>query len=78
MADERKQLIQDIINKKRYTTYLEIGVFAGGVFFPVKAKRKVAVDPEFTFGKFKRTKKALKNLSNLTARYYEMPSDIFF
>ncbi|MDP4264742.1 MAG: class I SAM-dependent methyltransferase [Bacteroidota bacterium] len=78
MADERKQLIQDIINKKKYTTYLEIGVFAGGVFFPVRAKRKIAVDPEFTFGKFKRRKKILKNLSNLNARYYEMPSDDFF
>ena len=78
MADERKQLIQDIINKKKYSTYLEIGVFAGGVFFPVKAKRKIAVDPEFTFGKFKRTKKILKNLDNLKASYYEMPSDDFF
>lgn len=78
MADERKQLIQDIINRKKFTTYLEIGVFAGGVFFPVKAKRKIAVDPEFTFGKFKRTKKILKNLSNLNASYYEMPSDDFF
>jgi len=78
MADERKQLVQDIINKKKFTTYLEIGVFAGGVFFPVKAKRKIAVDPEFTFGKFKRAKKILKNLDNLNARYYEMPSDDFF
>lgn len=78
MADERNQLIQDIINKKKYTTYLEIGVFAGGVFFPVKVKRKIAVDPEFTFGKFKRNKKILKNISNLNARYYEMPSDDFF
>jgi Methyltransferase domain len=78
MADERKQLIQDIINKKKYSTYLEIGVFAGGVFFPVKAKRKIAVDPEFTFGKFKRRKKILKNLSNLNASYFEMSSDDFF
>ena len=68
MADERKQLVQEIINKKEYTTYLEIGVFAGGVFFPVNAKRKIAVDPEFTFDKFKRTKKILKNLSNFNAR----------
>ena len=78
MADERKQLIQDIINQKQYITYLEIGVFAGGVFFPVKAKRKIAVDPEFTFGKFKRTKKILKNLSNINASYFEMSSDEFF
>jgi len=78
MPDERKQLIQEIINKKKYTTYLEIGVFAGGVFFPVKAKRKIAVDPEFTFGKFKRRKKILKNLSNFNASYYEISSDDFF
>jgi hypothetical protein len=78
MADERKQLIHDIINKKKYTTYLEIGVFSGSVFFPVKAKLKIAVDPEFKFGKFKRIKKILKNPDNLNARYYEMSSDDFF
>jgi hypothetical protein len=78
MADERKQIIQDAINKKHFTTYLEIGVFAGSVFFDVKAKRKIAVDPEFRFGKFKRTKKILKNLSNLNASYFEMTSDDFF
>jgi hypothetical protein len=78
MADERKQLIRDILNKKKNATYLEIGVFSGSVFFPVKAKRKIAVDPEFRFGKFKRLKKIVKNLHNINASYYEMSSDDFF
>lgn len=78
MADERKQIIQDLIDKKRYSTYLEIGVFSGTVFFGVKARKKIAVDPDFQFGKFKRTKKIIKNFSNLNAEYYELTSDDFF
>jgi Methyltransferase domain len=78
MANERKYLIQDMINKKKYATYLEIGVFLGGLFFPIKAKRKIAVDPHFVFGKVKRMKAIRHNLSNFNSRYYEKSSDDFF
>ncbi len=41
----RFDIIQEIIEKKNYQSYLEIGCFADEVFTKIKIKRKVGVDP---------------------------------
>ena len=41
----RYQIIQEIILKKQYKTYLEIGCFAGEVFNKIKIEKKIGVDP---------------------------------
>lgn len=74
----RNTVIQDIIDKKKAHSYLEIGVDHGKNFFPIKAGKKIAVDPSFKFGKKKRTKWALKNLYNLAAKYHQITSDEYF
>jgi Methyltransferase domain len=76
----RLDLIQSLINKNRFTNYLEIGVSIGTVFFRVQCKNKIAVDPDFGFNKFKILTRSLRlnNFSNLSAKYYETTSDDFF
>lgn len=44
---KRQQLIQHIFNSGKFKTYLEIGCYKGNAFFPLKAERKIAVDPKF-------------------------------
>lgn len=75
---KRTEIIQKIIDKTKARTYLEIGVFRGSNFFPVKAGRKIGVDPQFSFGSRRKIKWWFKNLHNLLARYYETDSDSFF
>ena len=41
----RKFIVQDIINKKKYNSYLEIGCFDDELFNAIKIKYKVGVDP---------------------------------
>ena len=41
----RFQIIQEIIFKKKYKSYLEIGCFANEVFTKIEVERKVGVDP---------------------------------
>ncbi len=41
----RYHIIQEIINKKKYKSYLEIGCFANEVFSKMEVERKVGVDP---------------------------------
>ncbi len=76
----RLSLIQSLIDKNQYTNYLEIGVSIGTVFFRIKCKNKIAVDPEFGFSKFKVLTRSIRlnNPSNLSARYFEKTSDDFF
>jgi hypothetical protein len=76
----RKEIIQKLIDHRGFTTYLEIGVFLGSVFFAVKAKFKLAVDPNVKFSRFKFLKRSFKykNPSNLTARSMKLTSDDFF
>jgi hypothetical protein len=74
----RIQVIQRIIDKKKSCTYLEIGVSEGGSFFRIKAKQKIAVDPHFKFSRKYKIKWILKNLHNISAKYYETTSDGFF
>jgi hypothetical protein len=71
-------LIQELINKYHYKTYLEIGVFQGEVFFNIKCKNKIAVDPTFLFSKRHILKRRILNLHNFNAKYFEKTSDEFF
>jgi hypothetical protein len=75
---DRLQVIQYLINKKKYKQYLEIGVFNGDVFFKTKVSRKFAVDPLFRFVKETKFKMIFKNVSNLNAKYFTKTSDEFF
>lgn len=75
---DRSEVIQYLINKKKYKRYLEIGVFNGEVFFKTKAPYKYAVDPAFRFVVETKYKMMLKNLSNVNAKYFTKTSDDFF
>lgn len=74
----RTEVIQDLLDSKINPSYLEIGVKRGENFFPIKAAKKTAVDPFFDFPFKTRFRWMYKNPSNLTARYYEIPSDDYF
>ena len=75
---DRIKLIQLLMKQKGLTNYLEIGVFNGHVFFKVKSKFKIAVDPEFRFDFLRKTGKILLNPYNLFNKYYSKTSDDFF
>lgn len=74
----RTEVIQKIIDKKQAQNYLEIGVDFGDNFFPIRAKRKTAVDPTFKFSGSTRWKWTWRNPCNLFARFHEVTSDAFF
>lgn len=74
----RLTVIQEIINRKKANTYLEIGVETGYTFLRVKAKKKIAVDPKFRLSKGNKIKFLFRDISNIFNEYYEMTSDIFF
>lgn len=80
MQFDRKQVIQNLINAKGFKTYLEIGVFLGKLFFAIKARYKIAVDPNVKFTRFKLVKRSFKykNNTNLLARSFKLTSDEFF
>ena len=75
---DRVKLIQLLMKQKGLTNYLEIGVFNGHVFFKIKSKFKIAVDPEFAFDFLRKTGKILSNPYNLFNKYYSKTSDDFF
>jgi hypothetical protein len=74
----RKELIQSLIDKNGYTSYLEIGVLNGHVFLEVRCRTKVAVDPDFHISLKGRIKRGLFKAANRSARYFETTSDDFF
>jgi hypothetical protein len=80
MTIPRLELIQSLIDKKGYKKYLEIGVSIGTVFFRIRCKKKIAVDPEFGFSGLKKITRSLRlnNWTNLSADYFEKTSDEFF
>ena len=41
----RIEIVQNIINQKKYTSYLEIGTFKDELFAEVKCNKKIGVDP---------------------------------
>jgi len=75
---ERLELIQELIERRNFKTYLEIGVLGGYNFFKVKCRNKIAVDPHFRFNWKGKVGEILRNGANLRASYYEMKSDDFF
>ena len=74
----REELIQLLMRQKDLKNYLEIGVFNGHIFFRVKSRFKLAVDPEFRFSQGRKILKTLLNPFNLYNRYFPMTSDAFF
>lgn len=75
---DRQQLIQQLIDRRKYKTYLEIGVLGANNFFPIKCGKKIAVDPQFKFNWKGRLGEMLKNTSNINASFFETTSDLFF
>lgn len=75
---DRVFLIQYLIDKHNYSKYLEIGTQKGISFFPIKCKKKIAVDPDFKIIFREKFEWYYRNISNLRNSYFEMTSDIFF
>ena len=75
---DRLDVIQQIIDRIKAKTYLEIGVKKGKVFLNVKARKKIAVDPQIKINVKRKIKFLTKNFSNFFNEYYEMTSDRFF
>lgn len=75
----RVHVIQELIDRKKAETYLEIGFGYGDAFLNIKAPRKLVVDPKFVILKKRVLKYFAKNISkNIPNRYYRMTSDEFF
>lgn len=75
---KRTTLIQELIRKKKYKNYLEIGCQYGMSFLPIRCRRKIAVDPMFKIPAKRKLKWLLKNPTNISNRYFEETSDDFF
>jgi len=75
---DRLDVIQQIIDRIKAKTYLEIGVKKGKVFLNVKARNKIAVDPKIKINLKRKIKFLTRNFSNFFNQYYEMTSDRFF
>jgi hypothetical protein len=74
----RTDVIQKIIDKKKATRYLEIGVNNGDSFFPISIAHKVGVDPSFAFSAERKLEWVSKNPCNGTAEYIDATSNDFF
>lgn len=74
----RLTAIRSLMTKKGLNNYLEIGVFNGHVFFRVKSKFKIAVDPAFAFDTTRKIGKIFANPFNLFNKYFSKTSDAFF
>jgi hypothetical protein len=68
----RPHAIQDILNLFELPRYLEIGVDHGNTFLPLKAAKKVAVDPKFHFS----CEDSSCDLGNI--ELHETTSDLYF
>ena len=67
---DRRTLIQMVLEQKGSGNYLEIGVRRGRTFLPVRAQKKIAVDPEFKISLRDRVHWSLRNPCNLRAKYF--------
>ena len=74
----RISFIQYLINKYKFSTFLEIGSQLGLSFFPIICDKKISVDPFFQFGIFDKIRWSIKNFSNFNNAYFEMTSNEFF
>ena len=73
----RLKAIQLLMKYKQLKNYLEIGVFNGHIFFRIKSKLKIAVDPDFTFDKLRIFGKIILNPLNIYNKYFKKTSDLF-
>ena len=74
----RLKAIRLLMKHKNLKNYLEIGVFNGHIFFRIKSKFKIAVDPDFTFDKLRILGKIILNPLNIFNKYFKKTSDHFF
>jgi hypothetical protein len=74
----RLTILKTLIRKKRLKNYLEIGVLNGHIFFRIRSRFKIAIDPEFTFNNSRKIGKLFLNPYNLYNRYFPIKSDDFF
>lgn len=75
---KRWDVIQEIIDKRKARTYLEIGIGHGTNFLSIKARQKIAVDPKIAISRKRRIEWTFKNLCNARAKFYEYTSDRYF
>ena len=74
----RIELIQKIIKTKNSPQYVEIGVYRGTSFLPIKCINKIAVDPEIKINWKGKIANVIKNYYNYNNKYFELTSDHFF
>lgn len=74
----RIELIRKLIEDKKYSSYLEIGIYRGTSFFSVRCHNKIAVDPYMKVSWRGKIHRILQNPDNLKNRYFEITSDEFF
>jgi len=74
----RRKLIPYLAKKIKAKSYLEIGVRGGKTFYPVKVRKKFAVDPEFRIKSEYRREQSWRYWPNFWARLFECTSDEFF
>ncbi len=72
---QRYEIVQQLLNANGRGTYLEIGVEYGKSFIPIKANRKIGVDPDFRKLMSIRSASFFKSWENL---YFQMTSNEFF
>ncbi len=75
---DRMFVIQEIINKMRARVYLEVGVHKGECFLRIRARKKMAVDPQILISLKRKQKYYIRNPYNFFSKYYHMSSDDFF
>lgn len=67
----RIDLLQGLLNKKKGQTYLEIGIFVGACFIPIKCETKIGVD-------MRPPVEQVQNILDDKTKYFQMSSDEFF
>ena len=74
----RRKLIPYIAKKTKAKSYLEIGVRGGKTFYPVKVRKKIAVDPEFRIKDDYKRSQSFRYWPNFFAKLFECTSDDFY
>jgi len=73
--NDRRQVLQSIINYADAKNYLEIGVEYGTIFTRLKVVKKIAVDPNLQVS---RVRKLIDFWQGRRAKYFNLTSDDFF
>lgn len=75
---DRTSFLQQLLDRRKRSSYLEIGVYRGCNFLKIRADRKFGIDPNFHISLRAKVSSLLKNPSNLRNQYYKMASNEFF